>query len=78
MINLENLLSHTWVRMLFKKWCDEKKIHKELVMTKTDLVDFGNSSKCEICDNAYVDGDAKAKGHCHITWKYRGFMHSDC
>ena len=36
-------------------------------MTKTDLVDFGNSSKCEICDNAYVDGDAKAKGHCHIT-----------
>ena len=31
-----------------------------------------NSTKCQICDNACVDGDVKVRDHCHITGKYRG------
>ena len=38
-----------------------------LVMTRRNDEDFENSSKCWICDNAYVDGDVKARDHCHIT-----------
>ena len=30
-----------------------------------------NSTKCQICDNACVDGDVKVRDHCHITGKYR-------
>ena len=36
-------------------------------MTKEDHEDFKNSIKCWICDNDYVDNDAKVKDHCHIT-----------
>ena len=36
-------------------------------MTKEDDEDFGSSTKCWICDYAYVDGN----DHCHITGKYR-------
>ena len=41
---------------------NEKKINKELVMTKGDN-DFEKSSKCRICDNDYVDNDGKVKDH---------------
>ena len=32
-------------------------------MTKTDDVDFENSTKCWICDNEYVDRDVKVRDH---------------
>ena len=46
-------------------------------MTKKDNEDLKNSTKCWICDNAYIDGDVEVRGHCHITEKYRGFAHRD-
>ena len=36
-------------------------------MTKEDNENFKNSTKCWICDNDYVDNDAKVRDHCHIT-----------
>ena len=56
----------------------KKYFHKELVMTKKDNEDFQNSTKCWICDNAYVDGDVKIRDHFHVTGKYRGSAHRDC
>ena len=47
-------------------------------MTKKDDEDFENSTKCWICDNAYVDSDVKVRYHCHITGKYRNSAHRDC
>ena len=44
----------------------KKHFNKELVITKEDYEDFENSTKCWICDNAYVEGD-----QCHINGKYR-------
>ena len=63
------------------KYCSEvmqKHFNKDPVMTKKDNDDFKNSTKCWICDNMYVDGDVKVRGHCHITGKYRGSAHKDC
>ena len=34
-------------------------------MIKEDHQDFENSTKCWICDNAYVDGDVKVRGSAH-------------
>ena len=48
----------------------KKHFNKEIMMTKEYDEDFKNSTKCWICDNAYVGGDIKAKGHCHIAGKY--------
>ena len=48
--------------------------HTEIV-TKEDNEDFGNSPKCWICDNDYIDGDVKVRDHCHITGKDRGSVH---
>ena len=48
------------------KYCSEvmrKHFYKELVMTQEDDEDFENSTKCWICDNAYVDCDAKVRDH---------------
>ena len=56
----------------------KKHFNKELVMTKKDNEDFENSTKCWICDNAYVDSDVKGRYHCHITGKYRISVHRDC
>ena len=50
----------------------------EIVMTEKDNEDFENSTKSWICDNGYISGDAKVKGHCQITGKYRGSAHADC
>ena len=47
-------------------------------MNKKDNVDFENLTKCWICDNEYVDGDAKVRDHCHVTGKYRSSAHRDC
>ena len=52
------------------KYCSDlikKHFNKELVMTKEDNENFKNSTKCWICDNDYVDNDAKVRDHCHIT-----------
>ena len=38
---------------------------------------FENSSKCGICDNSYFGGDIKVRDHCHISGKYRGYVHRD-
>ena len=56
----------------------KKHFNKELVMTKEDHEDFENSTKCWICDNAYVNGDVKVRNYCHITGKYRSSAHRDC
>ena len=37
-----------------------------------------DSSKCWICEKAYVEGDVKVRDHCHITVKYRDSAHSNC
>ena len=47
-------------------------------MTKEDDEAFENSTKCWVCDNAYVDGDVKVRDHCHITGKYRDSTHRHC
>ena len=46
-------------------------------MTKKDIEDLENSTKCWICDNDYIDNDAKVRDHCHITGKYRVSLHRD-
>ena len=55
-----------------------KHFKKELVVTKTDVEDFENSTKCWICDNVYIDGGVKVKDPCHINRKYWGSSHRDC
>ena len=45
----------------------KKYFNKKLVMTKVDDEDFEKSTKCWICDNAYIDGDDKVRDHCHIN-----------
>ena len=63
------------------KYCSDmmkEHFNKELVMNIKDNEDFENSTKCWICDNAYVDGDAKVRDHCHITGKYRSSAHRNC
>ena len=47
-------------------------------MTKKDVIDFENSTKCWICDKACVFGDIKVRHNCHITGKYRGSAHREC
>ena len=55
-----------------KYFNDAMKNHfnKELVKTKKHVEDFENSTKCWICDNAYVDNDVKERNPCH--WKKKG------
>ena len=45
----------------------ETHFNKELMMAKRDNENFKNSTKYQICDNTYVDGDVKVRDHCHIT-----------
>ena len=47
-------------------------------MTKNHNEDFKNSSKCRICNEEYVDGYVKVRGHCYVTGKYRGSAQRDC
>ena len=63
------------------KYCTDiikKHFNKQLVMTKKDAEDFGDSTKCWICDDVYVDGDVKVRDNCHITEKYRASAPEDC
>ena len=53
----------------------KKHFNKELVMAKEDDEDFETNPEYWICDNAYIDGDAKLRDCCHITEKYRGSTH---
>ena len=48
------------------------------MIKKKENEDFENSTKYWICDHVYVGGGAKVKDHCHVTGKYRGFVHRDC
>ena len=41
----------------------KKHFNKELIMTKEDDEDSENSTKCWICDNAYVDGEVNGCVH---------------
>ena len=43
-----------------------------------NLVNLLNHTKCWICDDDYVNGDAKVRDHCNIIGKYRGSAHRDC
>ena len=55
------------------KYCSEvmkKYFNKKLVMTKEDIEDYRNSTKCWVHD--YVDNDVKVRDHFDITGKYRG------
>ena len=63
-----------------KNCCDvmKKYFNKKLLMTKEDDEDSGNSAKWWICDDDYVDGDAKVTDHCHINLKYRDSSHRGC
>ena len=36
------------------------------------------STKCQICDNTFVEDDAKVRYLCHVTGKYRCAAHRDC
>ena len=62
------------------KYCSDvikKHFNKELAMTKKDNEYFENSTKCWICDNAFVGGDVKVRDHCDITGKHRRPAHRD-
>ena len=69
----------------FKTYLEEVAIYnfinniiRELVMTKECNEDFKNSTKCQMCDNDYVNNDAKFRDPCHTTGIYRGSAHRDC
>ena len=49
-----------------------KHLKRELVMTKKENENFGDSTKYWICNKAHFDGDVKVRDHCHTTGKYRG------
>ena len=63
------------------KYCNEvmkKHFKKELVIIKEDNEDLNKSTICWICDNGFIDINAKVRDHCHITRKYKGSAHRDC
>ena len=51
---------------------------KKITMNEKDNEDFENSTTWLICDNGYIDGDAKARDHCHITGNYGGSAERNC
>ena len=69
----------------FKTYLEEVAIYnfinniiRELVMTKECNENSKNSNKCQMCDNDYVDNDAKLTDPCHTAGIYRGSAHRDC
>ena len=63
------------------KYCNDvmkKYFNKELVMTKEDNENFGNSTKFSTCNNDSIVGDVKVRDHYNIIGKYRGSAHIDC
>ena len=53
----------------------KKDFNKQLVMTREDNEDSEKSTKCQICDNDYIDTAVKVRYHCHIIG---GSAHRDC
>ena len=47
-------------------------------MTKEGNENFKNHTKYWICDNHYVDNDAKVRDHCYTSGKYTHSAHRDC
>ena len=47
-------------------------------MTKEVHEDFGSSTNCWLCDNAYADGDVKVRDKLQYHWEIRGSAHRDC
>ena len=45
----------------------ETELIKPFFMTKKDLEDFENSTKCWISKKAYEEGEVKEKDHDHIN-----------
>ena len=41
----------------------KKKFNKYPAMNKNDIEDSESSTKCSICDKAYVDGDIKVQDY---------------
>lgn len=37
-----------------------------------------SKEECHICGRSYTEKDTRVRDHCHITGKYRGFVHQDC
>ena len=54
-----------------------KYFSKELTMAKKDDEDIEKYTKCQVCDNDYIDGKVRVKDHFHITGKYRGSGHKN-
>jgi len=57
------------------------KTNKQIIMTKEDDIDFGNSTHCYLCGCEIKENDpkgCKVRDHCHITGKYRGCAHDVC
>ena len=46
-----------------------KHFNKELDITKKDNEKFESSTKCWICDNAFVESNVKVRDHYHVTKK---------
>ena len=53
----------------------KKHFNKELVMTKEDNEDIKNFTKSWICDNDYLNNDAKLGDRYNITGKFRSSAH---
>ena len=50
------------------------KKHLKMIRSSEDLE---NSTKCQVSDYAYVEGDVKVRDSCHITGKYRNCIIKD-
>ena len=55
----------------------KKRFSRELVMTKEDNEDLGNSAKYCIFD-VYIDGNVKINDLFHIPGKSRGYSLENC
>ena len=58
---------------MIKKHCN-----KNFVMPAEDEERFQLSNKCWICEKLFDVGDDKARDHCHVTGRYRGYAHWSC
>ena len=47
-------------------------------MPAEDEERFQLSNKCWICEKLFDVGDDKARDHCHVTVRYRGYAHWSC
>ena len=75
----ENAIYKFMERMLeeveYCKGVIKKRFNKPLKMTKNDELCFKLIDRCHICGKEYTDNDVRARGHCHITGKFRRSAH---